>query len=194
MTLYYNKTSLISDGLAGPFGLELVMYLNVHHPNQFLLEVSDSRYDNLRNTEGGRYFLINNFEELRRRNSRNKRCSEDWRFYDDLVWKKHIKTKGCRAPYHGPYESYPICNTREDIKESTYDFDEVRKKYYPKACHRISKIDFDLFAAPDNGLWGFGIEYPEEVKIITQSKEIDEHALIGNIGGYIELFLGNLPF
>ncbi len=34
------------------------------------------------------------------------------------------------------------------------------------------------------------IKYPEEIKIITQTKEVDVHSLIGNIGGYIVLFLG----
>ena len=38
--------------------------------------------------------------------------------------------------------------------------------------------------------WYFTLYYPKEVKIITQSKEVDFHALIGNIGGYLGLFLG----
>ena len=32
--------------------------------------------------------------------------------------------------------------------------------------------------------------YPEYVKVIEQSKDVDIHALIGNIGGYVGLFLG----
>ena len=36
----------------------------------------------------------------------------------------------------------------------------------------------------------YAINYPEEIKIITQSKEVDGNSLIGNIGGYIGLFLG----
>ena len=32
------------------------------------------------------------------------------------------------------------------------------------------------------------------VRIITQSKEVDIHSLIGNIGGYLGLFLGKLNF
>ena len=36
------------------------------------------------------------------------------------------------------------------------------------------------------------LEYPEQMKIITQLKEIDFQTLIGNIGGYIGLFLGNI--
>ena len=38
--------------------------------------------------------------------------------------------------------------------------------------------------------WSLSIFYPEEVKIITQSKDVDVHSLIGNIGGYLGLFLG----
>ena len=40
--------------------------------------------------------------------------------------------------------------------------------------------------------WTFGIEYPQYVRIISQSKDVDIHALIGNIGGYVGLFLGNV--
>ena len=40
--------------------------------------------------------------------------------------------------------------------------------------------------------WTFGIEYPQYVRIISQSKDVDIHALIGNIGGYVGLFLGNM--
>ena len=32
--------------------------------------------------------------------------------------------------------------------------------------------------------------YPPMTKIITQSQTVDAHSLIGNIGGYIGLFLG----
>ena len=38
--------------------------------------------------------------------------------------------------------------------------------------------------------WAFGIEYPQYVRIISQSKDVDIHALVGNIGGYVGLFLG----
>ena len=38
------------------------------------------------------------------------------------------------------------------------------------------------------------INYPEEVKTITQSQDVDVHSLIGNIGGYLGLFLGKPIF
>ena len=38
------------------------------------------------------------------------------------------------------------------------------------------------------------IGYPNEVKIVTQSRAVTFDALIGNIGGYIGLFLGNISY
>ena len=65
---------------------------------------------------------------------------------------------------------------------------------YPKACQRISRIDIKQHSSGPFYLHGpklgFRVVYPDDVKIITQSKEVDVHSLIGNIGGYIGLFLG----
>ena len=61
-----------------------------------------------------------------------------------------------------------------------------------KACQRLSEIRTQvdhLFTNYDT-YWTITIEYPEEVKIITQTKDVDVHSLIGNIGGYLGLFLG----
>ena len=38
--------------------------------------------------------------------------------------------------------------------------------------------------------WMLVIVQAEEIKIIQQYKEVDGHVLIGNVGGYIGLFLG----
>ena len=60
----------------------------------------------------------------------------------------------------------------------------------------MSKIDF---VNRDNDpttekIFSFTIEYPEQVKVITQSQAVDGHSLVGNIGGYIGLFLGLLHY
>ena len=87
--------------------------------------------------------------------------------------------------------------------------DKARKNYYPKPCHRFSKIDKHIESEDHeeeeddeeeghrkkrdiSEAWILSILYPEDMKVITQSKEVDEHALIGNIGGYVGLFLGNM--
>ena len=78
------------------------------------------------------------------------------------------------------------------MKDYTYAFEKAKEEYYPKACQRISKLGFDAESTPPINFWRLTILYPEEVKIITQSKEVDGHSLVGNIGGYIGLFLGNI--
>ena len=67
------------------------------------------------------------------------------------------------------------------------------------SCQRISKMSIRSLnqykeEANWKGLvkkpWTFIMTYPEYIRIITQSKDVDIHALIGNIGGYVGLFLG----
>ena len=80
------------------------------------------------------------------------------------------------------------------MKNSIYDFYKARVAYFPKACQRISRLNYYLRSLTAQPKWRITILYPEEVKMITQSKEVDVHALIGNIGGYIGLFLGKIFF
>ena len=71
----------------------------------------------------------------------------------------------------------------------------VEKQYHSKPCRRISKLLSTYIGGKIDQNWlRFGIEYPKELKVISQSKEVDGHALIGNIGGYIGLFLGTRYF
>ena len=45
---------------------------------------------------------------------------------------------------------------------------------------------FASFGEEENhGLYPLLIAYPKKMKLITQQKAIDFHALIGNIGGYL---------
>ena len=138
--------------------------------------------------------VLHSAEILKSRNAHHRGCTPDWKYYDDMVLKKHIETKGCRVPYVGQHKGYPTCNTQLKIKQSIYNFDDARKNYLPKACQRISDIDCHWGSAYDltSKEHMIGIFYPEDIKVLTHSKEVDFHALIGNIGGYIGLFLGNL--
>ena len=132
---------------------------------------------------------------LKRRITRNKQCTQTDNSFDEMVSLAHIKAVGCRPPYISSHMEFPICNTQEKIKQSLYEFKSVRNRYYPKACTRISKISVKNqgnVLTEDLGIWDLDIVYPEEVRLITQSKEVDVHTLIGNIGGYIGLFLGKL--
>ena len=65
----------------------------------------------------------------------------------------------------------------------------------PKPCERITKMEKEMHHGKNieySKIWFLKIDYPDEFKVIAQSKEVDVHSLIGNIGGYFGLFLGIL--
>ena len=114
--------------------------------------------------------------------------------YDKMVLQEHMMRKGCIPPYLEDHEGFPICKTQTEIKDAIYSFMNIRKKYIPIACERISRVyhyDDDGYHFKDDSMWAFSMIYPEHIRVITQSKEVDVHSLIGNIGGYVGLFLGD---
>ena len=85
------------------------------------------------------------------------------------------------------------------MKRSMYEVTAVKNKYYSAPCKIISKIGLDLIEAEYSksnetmkygDTFTFWVGFPDQIKIITQSKAVDIHQFIGNIGGYIGLFLG----
>ena len=84
------------------------------------------------------------------------------------------------------------------MKESKYEYETRQKMGLPNACERISKMKLETSFGTDMNeqpqTWWVSITYPNEARVITQSKEVDIHALIGNIGGYLGLFMGRYPW
>ena len=196
ISLQYNKTRLFDD-LGGPEESEIGIYYNIYYPEQFLLQLSSPYKLSMTLSHYYLTLWVDDLELLKRRSSRNKQCTETENSFDELVLSKHVETVGCRAPYIGSQPIFPICDTQEQIMEGKYEYKDVRNKYYPKACVRTSKLGIHAKATtlPKDSYvddWNLMIIYPEEVRLITQSKEIDVHTLIGNIGAYIGLFLGNI--
>ena len=108
-----------------------------------------------------------------------------------IVLTKHIKSHGCSAPYHLPQDGLPVCDDEAKLKKYIYDYHIVRRKN-PKACQRLSNLNFQTNSYGKGYHWILYVMYPEEIKIVQQYKEVDGHVLIGNIGGYIGLFLGKM--
>ena len=106
---------------------------------------------------------------------------------------RHIDEVKCRPPYLMEPKNYRICNTQEEIKRSTFGIEIRFKKGYIKPCLGMSKVDFQYSTDSSelNETWfSIGVVYPEQIKVISQSQAVDFHSLVGNIGGYIGLFLG----
>ena len=176
------------------------MSVSVHYPGQYLLRLTTPHRVSLEDASKRLKIRLHDIEIIKSRNSRNRNCTpyDHLKPFDDIVREKHIKDNQRRAPYLAPFQEFPKCSTPECLKACIYDYDTVRKKY-PISCQRLSRLSVQVtereshFA--DNSTWELEIVYPkssEFIRIITQSKEVDIHALIGNIGGYIGLFLGNI--
>ena len=89
------------------------------------------------------------------------------------------------------------------MKQSLFHGRALAEKYLPPCQempnivynHGIGNLDekigtLEIMENMDNIV--IVVTYPDKWKIITQSQAVDIHALIGNIGGYIGLFLGTI--
>ena len=79
------------------------------------------------------------------------------------------------------------------LSKSRYDYSIMPRKYYPVPCEAMSSIVFmanRLDYSVSSETPSLMITYPKTTRLVTQLKSVDLHALIGNIGGYIGLFLG----
>ena len=75
---------------------------------------------------------------------------------------------------------------------SKYEATTVKEKYLPPPCQEITDVKYKLqtFEYFNSTTLGIAIFYPSLMKQISQTQYVDAHTLIGNIGGYIGLFLG----
>ena len=91
-----------------------------------------------------------------------------------------------------------MCNTQKEIRKAYYDGWSLEKRYAEDPCQEMRTIDFKSNSVrlsegtPTRSKYQIIVVYPFKAKIITQLQEVDVHTLIGNIGGYIGLFLGKL--
>ena len=188
LQFYYNIQELVNSSI----GPRIPMFYKINYPGQYLLGDNNPYYVSMK--EGDYRFLrLKLIEILRRRNTHNKKCSENSLPYDEMILKEHLKNTGCRPPYFMIGTETPACDSMKKLKESRFQYEIARAMDFPKDCRRMSGIRSGLAGGELKSLrnkWRIGLSYPEDVKVITQSKEIDVHSLIGNIGGYFGLFLG----
>ena len=75
-----------------------------------------------------------------------------------------------------------------------YEVTAVKEKYLPPPCQEITDVKYKLQTSEyfNSTTLGIAIFYPSLMKQISQTQYVDAHTLIGNIGGYIGLFLGKI--
>ena len=172
-------------------------------PNQFLRNIEDTRYiweNNQTTLNSYNAFKITHIEIIHRRFKQKEPCFEKWNNFDEEVLKMHVKNVSCKPPYLTA--NARTCVSMEEIKNSFYSVRDAKRKYCPRPCHELSNIVFTSHYYGIDGYHenevldleydyiGLRVAYPGNIKLITQNQLVDIHSLIGNIGGYIGLFLG----
>ena len=175
-------------------------YVVVHGPQQLFLSNGEKilSFDANETYGGGLGLQIGKPEVLKSRNKPTNHCMTEWKNWDELVTMKRYKDIGCFPPYYEPRPKFKMCSTTTEIKRWSNVMVEIRNNRSDQPCQQMPKIDFEVSTVSDenwnvrNGEFTISIGYPEQMKIITQSRAVDSNTLIGNIGGYIGLFLGTL--
>ena len=164
------------------------------YPKQFLR--TTDQYNLIWRMENGQkmgeWIIMSSIEVLKRRNKMSDPCVEDWMHYDDLVLNRHISSVECESPYQR--QNNKLCTTKREMKNSQYEVDVVKAKYLPPPCQEITDVKYKtnkLLNLPDR-VPIISVIYPNLMKLISQNQSVNVHALIGNIGGYIGLFLGTI--
>ena len=167
------------------------------YPNQMLRVDQDGEriWNDLKDTSKMTSVNIKQVELLRRRDKTTDPCFSHWNDFDDFLLHEKIERVGCRAPYEKEYKNFSICDSRTKMEDSIFLWYEYGNKY-PPPCHGISSIvsfvhEMSSFILQDPSALGIYVTYPDKIKLITQSKKVDGESLIGYIGGYVGLFLGN---
>ena len=133
------KTSIFHNSSRSPF-FGMITYL--HYPNQLMVAGKTKKYtwpERERYDKFEMKFLVNGVEILRRRNKMRQPCIENWQNYDDAVLVNHLNKIKCRSPYQNPSIEYPLCNTKDEIKNSHIYLNEGEISMHPP-CKAMEKV------------------------------------------------------
>ena len=113
---------------------------------------------------------------------------------DQMLLDDHLKTVGCKAPYHRTNKSMEMCDSKEKISEANFDLSERERPIKPCTSSSTITFSYDEYEANKNEPDWFHVilTYPNQYKEIKMVQAIDLQTVIGNAGGYVGLFLGKI--
>ena len=156
-----------------------------------------------------KWFLIDSIEIFRKRNTDRNPCNKNWKGYDDAVFRDIIKKAKCRPPHWNISSNYPICNSKEKTKNVSIPGSSGKiaaasfLKSFLQPCDWLQAATLTTFAEqrgislggliPTGGGKSADVVFQfknDRYKEIKDTRNFDIESLIGNVGGYIGLFLG----
>ena len=186
--------------------LNLDIYLS--YPNQLMRSYPIFSIKQLENRKYSSTVkvMLHATEVILRRNKYNDICEENWVDDDNQIIQKLVEKVGCHHEFWKADASVPICQSQKEFMGlklprlmtiGTSFLDD-----YPKPCREIQNIistaEETTLSESEANDWDFPVPFISfefhfktgTFKVIQSVRAFDGESLIGNLGGYLGLFLG----
>ena len=128
-------------------------------------------------------------------------CNPHWKHDDQICMSQLMEEAGCNLPYWPADKKLQTCASMKAIKKVQPLSNVNISQWYPPPCQSIEKIDYHYEEVEIKGEEDSSLEespwfrivllfHAQTYKEISQIKAYDSEMLVGNIGGYLGLFLG----
>ena len=186
--------------------LHLDIYLS--YPNQLLRSFPIGRLQRIHKREKSSKFkiIVHSSEIIERRNKYNKPCNDIWKADDNQIRDTLATEVGCRHEFWPDPIWVPVC--KEQRQYSALRMPRLMTTgssfmaRYPPPCQEIQSIisttEETFLDESQEKNWklpkpfiAFEIDFKRvSYKVIKSVPKFDGESLIGNLGGYLGLFLG----
>ena len=203
------KNSIFANGMRPPY---VEFFVKFHYPNQIFRAFTSTsyRWADRNATRYGKYyqmrFVINSMEVFQRREKYSMPCYDEKLNYDRRVLDDTVGNVGCYPPYYNASHISTPCDSKEKLLQTRKilweEFTKLKNKWPP--CAEIQKLTLgyheedlnaseedDVNEAGDNGWFKVIVTNKAlHFKEIKQTRAYTVQSLVGNVGGYLGLFLG----
>ena len=198
------KNSIFPNGIRPTMRL---FYVAFHYPNQIFRSFSNAYYQWSDRNDSKKYyqmrFIINSMEVLRRRQKYNQPCYDEKLNYDNMIVEDAVRKIGCNPPYYNFSTISKPCDSKDELMwiHVITGIEWATMKHELPPCAEIQKMAIEYY---EDDLYGYDINDTDNegwfkimitnkarhFKEIKQTRAYSLQSLVGNVGGYIGLFLG----
>ena len=200
------KTNIFSNMIrpshVDPSSMNRGLNVILHYPNQ-LLNTKWWKSDwPTRSDQASKSFSIvydiRGVEVIRLRNKRGEICNDDINYdYDSEVFKEILDNAECKPPYTSLRDDLKTCDDQSKLKKINQNHFKLFSGLHLgfKPCKLLVKVNYEVTEIDteetDPASFTINFNYKDDqIKVIQMVRAYDLGALVGNVGGYIGLFLG----
>lgn len=203
------KMSIFSDmnsptSTDGPFSYKRALSVVLHYPNQILNAKWWKDTWTTRSNEVSKSYAINydirGVEVIRLRNKNKLPCHASEYDYDSEVLEEIMNEAKCRPPYATSRSNLELCNKQTKMKRIKVNhfnhFSGLNLKHQP--CNLMVKVNYEVTETDISNEEGttfssFTVNFnfkDDQVKVIQMVRRLSFWSMVGNVGGYVGMFLG----